>query len=178
MKLKRITMMILCGAVLTPALRIDAQSAAPAEKFGPKWHVLLGEWKGENGPKGGSGACTFRLELGGHIIVRTNYAVLPPGGNAPAGTHEDLMIIYPSSTEDKARAVYFDNEGHVIEYYSEWTNDGNTLLFVTKPGTGPTFKLVYEKVDPNTFSVRLETATPGQGGFKVHTAGKIKRGGG
>jgi hypothetical protein len=175
MKLNRIAIAMLCGAVFTPMLRTDAQTAGGSAKFGAKWNALLGEWKGENTSGGSSGACGFHLDLRDHIIVRTNHAVLAPGGSVPAGTHDDLMIIYPGATEDKARAVYFDNEGHVIEYNADWSADGNTLTLLSKPAAGPQFRLVYKRVDPKIFSVSFEMAPPGQGAFKVYTSGKIKR---
>jgi len=175
MKSKRISMMILCGAVLTLTLRTQAQPASASSKFGGKWHALLGEWKGENASGGDSGACGFHLDLAEHVIVRTNHAVLTAEGARPAGTHEDLMIIYPGATADKGRAMYFDNEGHVIEYNAEWSADGNALIFLSKPGAGPQFRLTYKKVDVKTFTVSFDMAAPGQGAFKVYTSGKIKR---
>src|SRR5262249_17216747 len=121
MKSKRISMMILCGAVLTLTLRTQAQPASASARFRGKWHALLGEWKGEKASGGVSGACGFHLDLAEHVIVRTNHAVLTAEGARPAGTHDDLMIIYPGATADKGRAMYFDNEGHVIEYNAEWS---------------------------------------------------------
>ena len=168
-------MMSLCGAVLAMPLRTEAQPAGASTKFGAKWHALLGEWTGENASGSSAGACGFHLDLADHIIVRTNHAVLAPSGSVPAGAHDDLMIIYPSVTEDKARAVYFDNEGHVIEYDAEWSADGNTLAFLSKPAAGPRFRLTYQKADAKTFSVTFEMAPPGQAAFKVYTSGKIKR---
>ena len=88
------------------------------------------------------------------------------------------MIICPGATADKGRAMYFDNEGHVIEYDAEWSPDGNTLTFLSKPAAGPQFRLIYKKADPRSFTVSFEMAPPGQGAFKVHTSGKIKRDGG
>ena len=170
MKLKRIALLSLCGMILTLALRTAAQPAGASAKFGAKWQALLGEWKGENTSGGSAGACGFHLDLADHVIIRTNLAVL-----AAAGAHDDLMIISPGATEDKARAVYFDNEAHVIEYEAAWSVDGNTLTFLSKPAAGPRFRLTYQKADAKTFSVTFEMAPPGQAAFKVYTSGKIKR---
>ena len=178
MKMIQIATLTLCGVVSALTLRIEAQPATAPGKFGSKWQALLGEWKGENASGGSAGACGFHLGLADHVIVRTNHAVLDAEGARPAGIHDDLMIIYPGATADKGRAMYFDNESHVIEYDAEWSPDGNTLTFLSKPAPGPRFRLTYHKADSKTFSVSFEMAPPGQGAFKVHTAGKIRRVGG
>ena len=85
------------------------------------------------------------------------------------------MVIYPGATGDKAKAVYFDNEGHVIDYDAEWSADASTLTFISKPGMGPQFRLIYKKTDPNTFAVTFEMAPPGQTAFRPYTSGAIKR---
>jgi hypothetical protein len=146
-------------------------SAGPGPaKFGPQWQPLLGEWKGEDAAGAKSGACGFHLSPADHVIVRTNHAVL-----AGAAPHDDLMIIYPGATEEKGRAVYFDNEGHVIEYDADWSADGNTLTLISKPAAGPRFRLIYKKTDATSFSVNFEMAPPGQASFKTYTSGKLKR---
>ena len=170
--------MILCGVVSGLTLRCQAQPAGASAKFGAMWHALLGEWKGENASGGDSGACGFHLDLADHVIVRTNHAVLAAEGVRPAGIHDDLMIVYPGATADKGRAMYFDNEGHVIEYNADRSADGNMLTFQSKPAAGPQFRLVYKRLDPKAFSVSFEMASPGQGAFKPYTSGKIEREGG
>jgi hypothetical protein len=149
----------------------------PSAKFGSKWQALIGEWKGE-GDAGGGGVCGFHFDLSERVIVRTNRATLAATGGRPAGVHEDLMVLYPGAAEDKAKASYFDNEGHVIEYDGEWAPDGATLTFLSKPGMGPQFRLIYKRVDAKTFTVGFEMKPPGQSAFTPYTSGTIKRGGG
>ena len=72
-------------------------------------------------------------------------------------------------------AMYFDNEGHAIEYEAEWSADGAALTFLSKPGAEPQFRLTYKRADANTFLVTFEMAPSGQGVFKVYTSGKIGR---
>ena len=154
----------------------QAQPAAGTAKFGPKWRLLLGGWAGEGPTGAASGNCSFRFELGEHIILRSNHAELPASGARQAGAHDDFMVIYPGSGEDQARAMYWDNEGHVIEYSAAWAADGNTLTFVSKAGPGPQFRLIYKKVDADTLTVSFEMAPPGQAGaFKPYTSGRIRR---
>jgi hypothetical protein len=151
-------------------------ATGPAAKFGTKWQTLIGEWKGE--AVAGGGGCGFHFDLSDHVIVRTNHAALAATAGRPAAVHDDLMVIYPGAAEDKGKANYYDNEGHVIEYDAEWAADGGTLTFLSKPGMGPQFRLIYKKVDPNTFSVAFEMKAPGQGAFTPYTSGTIRRSGG
>jgi hypothetical protein len=114
--------------------------------------------------------------LGEQIIVRTNHAELPAAGARQAAAHDDFMVIYPGSAADQGRAMYWDNEGHVIEYSASWAPDGNTLTFVSKAGPGPQFRLIYKKVDADALTVSFEMAPPGQAGaFKPYTSGRIRR---
>lgn len=86
------------------------------------------------------------------------------------------MVIYPGASEAQARAHYWDNEGHVIEYSASWSADGNTLTFLSQPGAGLQFRLIYKKLDPDTFNVSFDIAPPGQtGAFKTYTSGRIRR---
>ncbi len=151
-------------------------SASPGAKFGPQWSLLAGEWRSDAVPGAGTGYCAFRFELGGHVLVRTNHAELPAAGNRPGGPHDDLMVIYPGQSDAQARATYWDNEGHVIEYSASWSSDGTTLTFLSKPGGGPQFRLTYKKLDADSMNVSFDMATPGQAGaFKPYTSGRIRR---
>ena len=137
---------------------------------------MLGEWKGENGAGAGSGMCSFQLGLSEHVIIRTNHAELPANGGG-AVVHDDLMVIYPGATPDKAKAIYFDNEGHTIEYVADWSATGDILTFLSKSGPGPQFRLIYKKSAADAWTVNFEMAPPGQpGAFKPYTSGRIRRG--
>jgi hypothetical protein len=166
-------LLALCLALPSLTERLAAQGTASPPKFGPKWKVLIGEWKGESQSSTASGECGFHFDLSDHVIVRTNHAVLP---GSSGSVHNDLMVISPEPTEDRARASYFDNEGHVIEYAAAWTPDGDTLTFLSKPAAGPQFRLTYKKLDANTFTVVFDMAAPGQpAAFRTYTSGKIIR---
>ena len=172
MKTDRLLTLILGLAMAAMSIQ-KARAAAPSAKFGMKWNALIGEWKGESAS--GAGACGFHRDLSDQIIVRTNHAILQTSAGKPTSPHEDLMVIYPGATEDKARAMYFDNEGHVIEYDAEWSADGTVLTFLSKPAMGPQFRLIYKRADPKALMVTFEIAPPGQGSFKPYTSGKITR---
>lgn len=73
--------------------------------------------------------------------------------------------------------MYFDNEGHVIDYTATWSAGGDTLTFLSKPTSGtPQFRLIYKRLDAQTLSVVFEMAALGQtGAFKPYVSGKLKR---
>jgi hypothetical protein len=153
------------------AAEAQTQPVAAAAKFGPNWRLLIGSWVSEGPASAGSGSCSFRFDLDEHVIVRTNHAVLPA-----SGAHDDFMVISPGATETQGRAMYWDNEGHVIEYSATWSPDGNTLTFLSKAGPGPQFRLIYKKVDADSLTVSFEMAPPGQSAtFKPYTSGRIRR---
>ena len=155
---------------VTPGMAAEGSAAS---KFGPKWSSLLGEWKGENQANGPSGVCGFHFDLAEYVMVRTNGAQLTAGGPV----HDDLMVIAPEPNPDRAKTMYYDNEGHVIEYTAEWSADGNTLVFSTKPSPGPQFRLTYKNLPPASFTVMFEMAPPGTANFRAYTSGKSVSGG-
>src|ERR1051326_2535887 len=140
-------------------LAASAQTSTSSNaKFGPLWHSLAGAWTSEASAGVGAGACAFHFELGDQILVRTNHAEVPAVGSRPGGAHDDLMIISPGSNENQGHATYWDNEGHIIEYSATWSADGDSLTFLSKPGSGPQFRLLYKKVNSDTFSVSFDLA--------------------
>jgi hypothetical protein len=149
----------------------------PANKLDSKWSALAGEWAGEGSGNPGSGAGTssFQFDLQKQVLVRRSHSEYPASGGRPATVHDDLMVIYPG-TDEESRAIYFDNEGHVIEYSAKWSAGGDTLTFLSKPTAGtPQFRLIYKKVDAQTLTVVFEMAPPGQTAFRPYVSGRLKR---
>ena len=163
--------------MLTAALLALAVSATSAS-FGPEWNVLLGEWRGEGSgsPGDGSGIASFRFDLGGHVLVRRNVANYPAAESKPAVHHEDLMVVCPGSTPAEAKAIYFDNESHIIEYTASWSADRKTLTFLSSPSApGPSFRLVYRLLAPDRIAVDFDIAPPGSTEFKTYVSGVTVR---
>jgi hypothetical protein len=79
--------------------------------------ILTGEWVGESADS--TGACSFTFDLQRKVLVRKSYA------ESAASRHEDLMVIY---LEPTPKAIYFDNEGHVIHYTMEASPDSVRFL--------------------------------------------------
>jgi hypothetical protein len=150
-------------AVIGAAL-LEAQTAPTVKEQWNALRFLEGTW--EAATQGGaakavaSGTYTFRKELGGHVLARHTSAA---GCKGPADfncDHGDLLYIYPEG-EGPLKAIYFDNEGHVI-HYSVTTPTPTSAVFVSDGSTpGPRFRLVYE-LKNGIMSGKFQTQMPGK----------------
>ena len=97
-----------CLLLLVVAACANAQPADPWKGL----QMLSGEWVGEGAgsPGASEGACSFTFDLQRKVMVRKSYAA------GAAIRHEDLMVVY---LEKGLKAIYFDNEDHVIHYTVE-----------------------------------------------------------
>jgi hypothetical protein len=125
-----------------------------------KFQFLIGEWVGTGGGSisgKGEGGSVFKYDLDSNVIVRENYARYPAQNDNPGYTHKDLMIIYFQSSEPKA--VYFDNEKHVINYNIEFAE--NKVIFTSEELKGiPQFRLTYEGTGVNKMKLYFDIAPP------------------
>ncbi len=133
---------------------------APAADPFASLRFLLGTWVGEGGGQPGraSGEATFSLELDGHALARTSWAQGPAAPGRPAARHEDRLTLYPEG--GRLRALYVDNDGHVIHYTVVATADG--AEFLGDPGPGPRFRLTYRRTGAETVSLAFDIAPPGK----------------
>jgi hypothetical protein len=137
---------------------------------------LVGAWTGSGGGKPGeavSGETTFAFDLGKSILVRRNRAeYAPKAGEKASIVHEDLLIVYPQG-EGKFRAIYFDNEGHTIQYAISFPAKQPSAVFESEPaGPGPRFKLVYELAADGALTTEFLMAPPG-GEFMSYVKGTL-----
>jgi hypothetical protein len=165
------TLAIVASLVLAPAL---AASAPPNDPWGGL-RALLGEWTGEGGGKPGestSAGFSFALDLGDRIVVRKSHSdYAPRPGEKQSVTHDDLMIVYPAG--DGLKAIYFDNEGHVIEYGV--TLAAERVAFETDASApGPRFKIEYDKRGPDALAITFSIAPPG-GVYQPYVSGTARR---
>ncbi len=117
---------------------------ANAQDWGPL-QFLLGTWTTDQPSTGaraqGTGSFSFSSDLQGKVLVRKSFAEYPPQNGKPAYRHDDLMIVYHEG-EGHLRAIYFDNEEHVIEYNVHPLADG--VVFESQAGPGaPRYRLTY-----------------------------------
>ena len=116
----------------------------------PNWDAfrfLLGEWIGEGGgnPGEATGSFSFPFELQEKVLIRKSRADYPATKDKPAYSHTDLMVVY-QEPDKTTRAIYFDNEGHVIHYVVSISKDQNTLTFISDASpTEPRFRFTYNQ---------------------------------
>jgi hypothetical protein len=175
----RVAVMVMALAIGAVPARTQAQTKT--DPWAP-YMFLVGTWAGEGQgqPGSSSGTATFRLDLGGRILVRTNRVTVAATAGQAAAVHEDLMVIYRDGPGQPVRATYWDNEDHTIQYDASVSADGNAITFVTGPApAAPRFRLVYTRLDGSRVDVKFEMAPPGSPeAFKVYTQGVTRRVGG
>lgn len=138
---------------------------SPAAAVWAPLEFLLGEWIGEGGgaPGQGAGGFSFHPDLQQRILVRKNRAEYPATRNRPAFSRDDLAIVYQQPGTDRLRAVYFDNEGHVIEYAVEVSGDRSTVQFLSEPAaSNPRYRLTYRRTGNETVAIKFEISPPGK----------------
>ena len=135
-----------------------SQPATPKADPYAAVQFLVGEWKGEGDGQPGqsSGAATFRFELEGNALVRRSHADYPAANGRPASHHEDLLTLFAEGGDLKA--LYLDNENHVIRYRVAAVPEG--VAFTSEPAQGPRFRLTYLRKSESLVTVRFEIAPP------------------
>jgi hypothetical protein len=160
-------------------LVLGIQSRSFAEDVPEVWkpfQFLIGDWigSGSGKPGQGSGEFSLKFDLDNKILVRRNRNQLAPtAGQASAAVHEDLMVIYPQPGNSSFRAVYFDNEGHVIHYGISLA-DRTAVFESNEPGNATKFKLTYELKPDALLSIQFAIAAPGKP-FQTYVSGTAKR---
>ncbi len=141
------------------------------------WRFMLGDWVGEGTgePGAASSEFSFHPALSGKILIRRNRTDIRATTDHPASTHEDLLVVYLEGSE--TRAIYFDNEGHVIHYKASFSADGNTLTFLSAvEPPAPRFRLTYQKGANETLKISFDIAPPGKPeAFSTHIGGSAHR---
>ena len=140
---------------------LQAQGSVGAVVWKP-WQFLIGEWmgKGEGTPGSGTGGFTFAPDLQNTILVRRNFARYPATGDKAAYAHDDLMVIYYE--EGSAKAVYFDNERHIIHYTVTFAGDSSSVVFLGDSApSDPRYRLTYSKHGEDEVGIVFEIARPG-----------------
>lgn len=154
---------LLCLVFLLLPVLAGAQQTQEPDVWAP-WQFLMGRWAAEGGGKPGEakGTFSFTLELQGKILVRRSHLVYPATGDHAASSHEDLMVIYPESGGTPNRAIYFDNEGHVIHYAATFSEQGKALTFLgDATPQAARYRLTYRQTENGLLKVKFEIAPPG-----------------
>ncbi len=139
-------------------------AARPQTKSGDEWKPLawlIGDWtgSGSGAPGQGAGSFSFQADLQGKILIRKSFAEYPATADKAAYRHDDLMVIFREG--QSLRAMYFDNEGHVIRYTIAVSTDAAKAIFTSDSTAGaPGFRLTYQKTSETTLAGKFEIAPP------------------
>lgn len=147
--------LFLIASILVPVV-------ATAEDWGPV-QFLVGSWTGEGGgePGKGTGAFSFTPDLDRQILVRKSFAEYPATGGKPAYRHDDLTIVYRDEVTHQLRAIYFDNEGHVIHYTVRAIDKG--VVFTSDAERDMArYRLTYTAAGADRLLLKFEIGPPGK----------------
>jgi len=140
---------------------------------------LIGSWSspvsGQPG-EGVSGTATFYYSLDRKIIIRNSRAEFAPEPGEGRGlVHEDLLVIYQQPGESRLRAIYFDNESHIIHYILSFPEKQRAVIFDSEAtAASPRARLVYEEASDGSLVTEFFVAPPG-GELVSHVKGTVKR---
>ena len=149
----------------------NVQRSADADPLKPL-AFLEGTWQAKTQSGSASadvaGTYSFERELKGHVLARRTQSVAGcKGPSAFDCEHSDLLYIYPGPDHKSLKAIYLDNEGHVI-HYDVSTTDSTTAQFLSDSSTpGPQFRLVYE-LKSGVMSGKFQVRPPGQPDWKSY----------
>jgi hypothetical protein len=126
---------------------------------------LIGTWeaKTQGGSAGAasSGSYSFQLELRDHVLARHS------GGSECKGPadfdceHGDLLYVYQDAAGQAYKAIYFDNEGHVIHYDVSFPSATSAVFLAGQ------FRLSYE-LKGSTMVGKFQMRAPGRDEFKSY----------
>ncbi|MFC5861124.1 hypothetical protein ACFPT7_02340 [Acidicapsa dinghuensis] len=155
--MKTVLMLLaLCAASLhAQAPKVAGDPLAPLS-------FLVGTWTANtqgNAGAAASGSYSFNLELGNHVLARHSSTADCKGPADYDCGHHDLLYVY---AEGRAlKAIFFDNEGHVI-HYDVTVPEPNTAVFVSDAAAaGPLFRLIYV-LKGGVMSGKFQTEPPGR----------------
>jgi hypothetical protein len=163
---------LIAGASL--CVIVMAQGTPNQEQPTDPWSTLrflLGTWeaKTQSGSAGAaaSGTYTFQVELRNHILARHSSSAGCKGPSDFDCEHGDLLYVYPESAGQPLKAIYFDNEGHVIHYDVTTPAPGTAVLVSAASPNGPQFRLIYELKGPVMLG-KFQMRMPGQSEFRSY----------
>lgn len=140
-----------------------------------KWNWLIGEWAGEGSgqPGQGGGTFSFTFDLDKNVLVRKSHSEYPETERNPKVIHDDLMVVYTDPSGASTKAIYFDNEGHTINYSVTFA-EKSIVMTSAKEANMPVFRLTYTLLDPETVSTKFEMSQDGKS-FTTYIEGASKR---
>jgi hypothetical protein len=146
---------------------------APSDAWAPL-RFLIGTWDARslNGDVQSSGTYLFQTELRGHVLARHSATKDCKGPLDFDCEHSDILYIYAEGPVYKA--IYFDNEGHVIHYNVSTPAPATAVFLSDEKQPGPQFRLAYE-LKNGVMNGKFQIKVPGQAEFRSYlewTGGK------
>ena len=168
----KVKLILMLGFICITALAFGQESNNSWEKLS----FLIGNWKGEGSgdPGQGEGYFSFKFDLDRKILVRTSHSEYPATKDKPKIVHNDLMIIYLDFSGSPSKAIYFDNEGHVLNYSITYPNNTDIVFTSDAISNVLIFRLTYTKIDDKSVNTKFEIAQDGLN-FVKYIEGKSKR---
>jgi hypothetical protein len=155
---------LLLAFILSGSIAAAAQAAKPAASPLASLAFLQGTWDAKaqgDTDATATGAYTFQLELNGHILARHGAYASCKGPQDFDCSHKDLLYVYSDGSPQPLKAIFFDNEGHVI-HYTVTTPDPTTAVFLSDSSApGPQFRLTYS-LSGGVMSGKFQMLMPGQ----------------
>jgi hypothetical protein len=154
------------------AAGVSAQNAStPAADAWKPFQFLIGTWEGKT--QGGSagaavgGTYSFQPELRNHVLARHFHYGSCKGPEDFDCGHGDLLYIYQDAAGQPYKAIYFDNEGHVIHYDVSTPSATQAVFLSDRSQPGPQFRLMYE-LKGSVMYGKFQVLVPGQTEFKSY----------
>jgi len=139
-----------------------ATVAFPAGVPFPALQFLVGNWEVEAKPGEGTAHFEFSVDLQGKVLVRHNHVEYPATGGKPAGTHDDLFVVYQEGIPASTRGVYFDSDGYVARYTATSTGAGQVVFVSDRLPKLPRYRLTYTQLPDGRLDAKLEVAPAGK----------------
>jgi hypothetical protein len=161
----------LCSVIL--ALPLLAQET-PGPAADDPWKAvafLEGTWGATARGNPGvavAGTYTFARELRDHVLARHSTSNSACTGPATFDCeHADVFYIYEEASGQPLKAIYLDNEGHVIHYAVSSTGAGTAVFLSDVSRPGPQFRLIYE-LKGSVMTGKFQIRPPGQSDWKSY----------
>jgi hypothetical protein len=169
---------MLALVIVAPAA-VRAQPPAVAPPDWKDFEFLIGDFVAAGGgvPGAASGSTSLHPIMNGTVLERTNRAEYPAANGRPAFVHEDRLYIYRDPQANALRGLYFDPEGHVIQYRITLEPSTRKIQMVSDPIPGqPRYRFTYSGSGADEFDTVFEIAPPDHPEeFSAYVSGKAKR---
>jgi len=153
---------LVCLLIVCSSAEAQQAQSNPWKDF----EFLLGEWSWSGGGHPGqatTGTCTFKPDLNGTVLRRTVHLEYPASKERAAFSHDDLLYVYRDPADSSLRAIFFDNENHVIRYAVTIVPGGDSIQFLSDAApSGTRARMTYTRIGPDSVTEKFELAPAGK----------------